>query len=51
MTILPLFILLALLTGAIGLYAFFWSVKGGQFEDMEEASARLFRKVGTPGDE
>lgn len=42
MDILPIFIILALLTGAAGLYAFFWSVKHGQFDDMDGASARLF---------
>lgn len=44
MELLPIFILLALITGAAGLGAFFWSVKAGQFDDMEGPSARLFLK-------
>lgn len=42
MELLPIFILLALATGAAGLSAFFWSVKAGQFDDMEGPSVRLF---------
>lgn len=49
MEILPVFILLALLTGAAGLFAFYWALKGGQFEDINEASARMFRRDNKKG--
>jgi cbb3-type cytochrome oxidase maturation protein len=31
----------ALLLGAIGLVAFLWSLKSGQFEDLDGAAARI----------
>ena len=41
MEILPLFILLALGTGAAGLIAFFWALKSDQFEDLDGAAQRI----------
>lgn len=38
---LALLIPLALIMGAIGLVAFFWALKGGQFEDLDGAAARI----------
>jgi cbb3-type cytochrome oxidase maturation protein len=32
---------LALLMGLIGLGAFFWALRGGQFDDMEGAANRI----------
>lgn len=32
---------LALALGALGLVAFFWSLKSGQYEDLEGASVRI----------
>ena len=32
---------IALLLGLIGLAAFFWSVKGGQFDDLDGAALRI----------
>ena len=31
----------ALIMGAIGLIGFFWSIKAGQYEDIEGAAARI----------
>jgi cbb3-type cytochrome oxidase maturation protein len=36
-------ILVALFTGLIGLCAFFWALKTGQFEDPEGNAARILR--------
>ncbi len=36
-------ILIALLTGLIGLGGFFWALKTGQFEDSEGNAARILR--------
>ena len=38
---LALLIPIALLMGAIGLAAFFWALRRGQFEDMDGAAARV----------
>lgn len=38
---LAILIPLALIMGGIGLVAFFWALKRGQFEDMEGAAARI----------
>lgn len=38
---LAILIPLALIMGGIGLIAFFWALKRGQFEDMEGAAARI----------
>ena len=34
---------LALALGAVGLVAFLWSLKSGQYEDLDGAAARIFR--------
>ncbi len=36
-------ILVALFTGILGLLAFFWALKSGQFEDPEGNAARILR--------
>ena len=41
MTGLAFLIPVALLMGLIGLAAFFWSLKNGQFEDLDGAAARI----------
>jgi len=41
MDILLYLIPVALLLGAVGLVAFLWSLKSGQFEDMEGAANRI----------
>ena len=41
MTGLALLIPIALLMGLIGLAAFFWALRNGQFEDCEGAAARI----------
>ena len=33
---------LALALGALGLAAFFWSLRSGQYDDLEGASVRIF---------
>ena len=38
---LALLIPLALMMGGIGLVAFFWALKRGQFEDLDGAAARI----------
>lgn len=38
---LAMLIPLALLMGGVGLAGFFWSLRSGQFEDMEGAAARI----------
>lgn len=38
---LALLIPLALLMGGVGLVGFFWSLRSGQFDDMEGAAARI----------
>lgn len=38
---LAILIPLALIMGGIGLFAFFWALKRGQFEDMDGAAARI----------
>ena len=38
---LAILIPLALIMGGIGLIAFFWALKRGQFEDMDGAAARI----------
>ncbi len=38
---LAILIPLALIMGGIGLVAFFWALKRGQFEDMDGAAARI----------
>ncbi len=41
MSVLIYLIPAALLLGAIGLVAFLWSLKSGQFDDMDGAAARI----------
>ena len=41
MTSVGILLPLALLMGLAGLGAFFWALKGGQFEDMEGAANRI----------
>ena len=41
MNALVILIPVALVLGGIGLVAFFWSLKSGQFEDLEGASMRI----------
>jgi cbb3-type cytochrome oxidase maturation protein len=41
MTGLALLIPIALCMGLIGLVAFFWALRSGQFEDIEGAAARI----------
>ena len=41
MTGLSFLIPVALLMGLTGLFAFFWSLKNGQFEDLDGAAARI----------
>lgn len=41
MTGLAFLIPVALLMGLVGLLAFFWSLKNGQFEDLDGAAARI----------
>jgi cbb3-type cytochrome oxidase maturation protein len=43
MNILVLLVPLALSLGLLGLAAFFWSVKTGQYEDLEGAAFRALR--------
>lgn len=38
---LAILIPLALIMGGVGLIAFFWALKRGQFEDMDGAAARI----------
>lgn len=41
MTGLAILIPLALMMGGIGLAAFFWALKGGQFDDLDGSAARI----------
>ncbi|MCJ2187081.1 cbb3-type cytochrome oxidase assembly protein CcoS [Novosphingobium beihaiensis] len=41
MSILGFLIPLALLMGLVGLAAFFWAMKSGQFEDLDGAANRI----------
>lgn len=41
MTGLAFLIPIALLMGAAGLFAFFWAMKDGQYEDMDGAANRI----------
>jgi len=41
MTGLAFLIPVALLMGLMGLFAFFWSLRNGQFEDLDGAAARI----------
>ena len=50
MTALLLLILVALLLGGIGLCAFMWSLKAGQYDDMDGAAARILIDDDSPDD-
>ncbi len=41
MTVLAFLIPIALLMGLAGLAAFFWAMRGGQFEDLDGAANRI----------
>jgi len=41
MNSIALLIPLALIMGSMGLAAFFWSLRGGQYEDMDGAANRI----------
>jgi cbb3-type cytochrome oxidase maturation protein len=43
MTALIFLIPIALLLGMIGLIAFFWAMKNGQFDDLEGAAQRILQ--------
>ena len=49
MTTLMFLIPIALGMGALGLAAFFWAMKSGQYEDMDGAAARIL--IDDEGDE
>lgn len=49
MTSLMFLIPIALGMGALGLMAFFWAMKSGQYEDMDGAAARIL--IDDEGDE
>lgn len=49
MTTLMFLIPIALGMGALGLVAFFWAMKSGQYEDMDGAAARIL--IDDEGDE
>lgn len=42
MTVIGYLLPIALLCGLIALGAFFWSLKSGQFDDMDGAALRIF---------
>jgi len=52
MDVLGLLIPAALVLGGLGLAAFFWAVKGGQFEDLDGAAMRILNDddEGSPPD-
>ena len=41
MTGLPILVLLVLMMGGVGLVAFFWAMREGQFEDLDGAANRI----------
>ena len=41
MTGLPILVLLVLMMGGVGLVAFFWAMRQGQFEDLDGAANRI----------
>ena len=41
MTGLPILVLLVLMMGGVGLVAFFWAVRQGQFEDLDGTANRI----------
>ena len=41
----------ALFLGAVGLAAFLWSLRAGQFDDLDGAAVRILRDDDGPGDD
>jgi cbb3-type cytochrome oxidase maturation protein len=50
MTGLVFLIPVALLMGLVGLFAFFWSLRNGQFEDLDGAAARILLDDDVPAE-
>lgn len=50
MNILLLLIPLALLLGGLGLMGFLWSLRAGQYEDLEGAAHRILNDDDLPGE-
>jgi len=50
MNVLLVLIPVALLLGAIGLAAFLWAMKSGQFDDLDGAAARILNEDEPAGD-
>ena len=48
MDVLVYLVPIALLLGVVGLAAFFWALKSGQFDDPEGDAARILRDDDTP---
>ena len=48
MTILMLLIPVALLLGGLGLAAFLWALRSGQYEDLDGAASRILFDDDTP---
>jgi cbb3-type cytochrome oxidase maturation protein len=49
MTVLLVLIPVALFLGGLGLAAFLWSLKSGQFDDLDGAAVRILRDDEPPG--
>lgn len=50
MSVVPYLVLLSLGLGIVGLAAFLWSLRSGQYEDLDGAAERvLFDEGGEPG--
>lgn len=50
MTGIAFLIPIALGLGLLGLAAFFWSLRSGQFDDLDGAALRIFIEDESPGD-
>ena len=48
MDVLLVLVPIALALGTLGLFAFFWAVKGGQYEDLQGAAERILYDEETP---
>jgi cbb3-type cytochrome oxidase maturation protein len=51
MTVLLILIPAALLLGGVGLAAFIWSLRSGQFDDLDGAAVRILNDEPGPGDQ
>jgi cbb3-type cytochrome oxidase maturation protein len=51
MTNLAVLIPIALFLGAVGLGAFLWSLRSGQYEDLDGAAERILLEENEPADE